>query len=669
MKSQKSSTICAVLVGADPADAGRAALADVAEQAGPADLAGPLEHAGRAGAGREHPQQQVERLADRPGVRVRAEVAHALALGAAHHLQPRVLLVQRHRQRRVGLVVAVADVEPRVELLDPGVLELQRLDLGAHDRPLDARRGGDHLPGARVQRGDVGEVGVQPLPQALRLADVDDPAALVAEPVDARARAGSCPARGGTSTGRARFEVSAPKRHLDSSRVPYAVAFLSDLPEGVYAEERRDRSGRPAAAGRGAARRCATRSAVRSSCPATTASSRRARVWNRAIGRRRPAVVVGCARTADVAAAVRFARAAGLPLAVRGGGFAPAGVASCPGGVVVDTRPMNVGQRRPGRPAPPSSAPVRPGARSTPRPSGSAWSSRACRCAGIGVAGSTIGGGYGHLRRAYGLACDNLISAELVAADGSHGGGHRRPEPGAAVGAARRRRQLRRAHVARLPAPAAARPGDVRRPGLPGRARRSTLLRFYRDYTATLRDDVSTRLVLIGERHSAVVADTVGAPDARPGRGDLGGLRRSPGRGGRARAADARRGAGAVRPAHRPAVHRPAGRRRPGLSGRPARGRRLALPRRPGRGGDRGDLRELRGDAGELLRPARGPHGRQGGPGGADVDRGPEPRGAVSGQHDGALAGGRGRRRPPAPGTRPPTRAWTSTRSAARTSG
>ena len=134
MKSQKSSTICAVLLGVDPADAGRRALADVAEQARPADLAGPLEDPRRAGAGREDAQQQVEGLADRPGVGVGAEVAHALALGAAHHLQPRELLVQRDGEARVALVVAVLDVEPRVELLDPGVLQLQRLDLGARRR-------------------------------------------------------------------------------------------------------------------------------------------------------------------------------------------------------------------------------------------------------------------------------------------------------------------------------------------------------------------------------------------------------------------------------------------------------------------------------------------------------------------------------------------------------
>ena len=176
----------AVLLGADPADARRRALADVAEQARPADLPRALEHPGRAGPGREDPQQQVEGLADRPGVRVGPEVADALLLRPAHHLQPGELLVQRHRQAGVALVVAVLDVEARVELLDPAVLQLQRLDLGLDDGPLDAGRRGDHRLGARVQVGDVLEVRRQPRPEAVGLADVDDPAALVAEPVDAR---------------------------------------------------------------------------------------------------------------------------------------------------------------------------------------------------------------------------------------------------------------------------------------------------------------------------------------------------------------------------------------------------------------------------------------------------------------------------------------------------
>ena len=53
-------------------------------------------------------------------------------------MHPRRLVAERDRHERVGLVVAELDVERRVELLDPGVLELQRLEVAADDRPLDA---------------------------------------------------------------------------------------------------------------------------------------------------------------------------------------------------------------------------------------------------------------------------------------------------------------------------------------------------------------------------------------------------------------------------------------------------------------------------------------------------------------------------------------------------
>ena len=84
-------------------------------------------------------------------MRIRPEVADALASRPAVDHQPRILLVQRHRQHRIRLVVAVADVEPRVEFLDPVVFQLQRLDFGVHHRPLDAARGHHHLAGARRQ--------------------------------------------------------------------------------------------------------------------------------------------------------------------------------------------------------------------------------------------------------------------------------------------------------------------------------------------------------------------------------------------------------------------------------------------------------------------------------------------------------------------------------------
>ena len=176
----------AVLGLADPLHARRRALADVAQQARPADLACPLEHPGRAGPDREHPQQRVHGLPDGPGVGVRAEVAGPAPPGAAHHHDPRVLLVHGDREVGVALVVPVADVETGVELLDPGVLQLERLDLGADDGPVDPRRRGQHRLGARVEPREIREIGIEPGPQVLGLAHVDDPAAAVAEPVDPR---------------------------------------------------------------------------------------------------------------------------------------------------------------------------------------------------------------------------------------------------------------------------------------------------------------------------------------------------------------------------------------------------------------------------------------------------------------------------------------------------
>ena len=177
MKSQKSSTIARCSSARHRADAGGRALADVAEQAGAADLAGPLEDTVGARAHREDPEQQVHGLPDRPGVAVGPEVAGALALRAAPDHHPRELLPHGHRQPGVGLVVAVLHVEARVELLDPGVLQLEGLDLGADDRPVHARRAGHHRGGALVQSADVLEVRREAGPEVLGLAHVDHPSA------------------------------------------------------------------------------------------------------------------------------------------------------------------------------------------------------------------------------------------------------------------------------------------------------------------------------------------------------------------------------------------------------------------------------------------------------------------------------------------------------------
>ena len=174
-----------VLLDADPADARSGALVDVAEQTRSADLRGTFEDTTAAGAQGEDSQQLVERLADCPRLGIGTEVSRPLALGSPHHLSAGKLLTHGDGEVRVGLVVAVLDVEARVELLDPGVLQLQGLDLVGHDCPLDAGTGRDHRSGAGVKRRDVLEVGRQTRAQRLGLADVDDPAIGVAEAVDA----------------------------------------------------------------------------------------------------------------------------------------------------------------------------------------------------------------------------------------------------------------------------------------------------------------------------------------------------------------------------------------------------------------------------------------------------------------------------------------------------
>ncbi len=175
-----------VLLGGHPADAGGRTLVDIAEQAGTLNLTVPFEDTVRTRSGGKDPGQQVEGLTYGPGVRVRAEVPNPLAARPPVDTQPRELLVERHREHRIGLVVPVADVESRIELLDPVVFELQGLDLCGHHRPLDFGRGGDHLSGPGVQARDIREIRCQAAAQALGLADVNDPPVGVRESVHAR---------------------------------------------------------------------------------------------------------------------------------------------------------------------------------------------------------------------------------------------------------------------------------------------------------------------------------------------------------------------------------------------------------------------------------------------------------------------------------------------------
>jgi hypothetical protein len=142
----------------DLTDARADALLDVVQQARPPQPVVLVELRRATGADRERLDQLVERVADRVGVRVRPEVAHTLALAAAHHHRPWPLLAHGHGQEGVALVVEQPDVEARAVLLDEAVLEHQRLDLVAHLDPLDRLRRRHHLGGAGVHVARVAEV-------------------------------------------------------------------------------------------------------------------------------------------------------------------------------------------------------------------------------------------------------------------------------------------------------------------------------------------------------------------------------------------------------------------------------------------------------------------------------------------------------------------------------
>jgi FAD/FMN-containing dehydrogenase len=140
------------------------------------------------------------------------------------------------------------------------------------------------------------------------------------------------------------------------------------------------------------------------------------RIWNGNV-RKHPGLIVRCAGTADVVQAVDFARANNLLVAVRGGGHNVGGRALCDDGIVIDLSGMKAVFVDP--------------AKRTVRVQGGATLGDVDRethsfglavPAGVisrtGIAGLTLGGGVGWLVRKHGLTCDNLLSCEVVTAEG-----------------------------------------------------------------------------------------------------------------------------------------------------------------------------------------------------------------------------------------------------------
>ncbi len=235
------------------------------------------------------------------------------------------------------------------------------------------------------------------------------------------------------------------------------------------------------------------------------------RVWNAMIDRR-PAAIARCRDAGDVIAAVAFARARQLPIAVRGGGHNVAGRGTCDDGLVIDCCDMR-GIR------------VDAAARTATAEPGLRWEDfdRETQKVGLattggtvgdtGIAGLTLGGGFGWLGGLFGMTVDNLIGADVVLASGElvHASASEHPDLFWALRGGGGNFGIVTSFEYRLhPVGPMIVGGMVLHPF----ERATEVLRFYRDFMATAPDQLTVAAVLVtapdGHKAVALAAAYIG---------------------------------------------------------------------------------------------------------------------------------------------------------------
>ena len=238
------------------------------------------------------------------------------------------------------------------------------------------------------------------------------------------------------------------------------------------------------------------------------------RVWNAMIDKR-PAVIARCRSAVDVMTAVTFARTERVSIAVRGGAHNVAGKATCDGGIVIDFSEMK-GVR------------VDPVARTARAEPGLRWGEfdRETQAFGLattggtvgdtGIAGLTLGGGFGWLGGRLGMTVDNLLSVDIVLANSELLHASTTENPDLFWACPRRRQQFRRRHVVQYrlhPIGPMIAGGLVVHPF----TRAAEVLAFYGQFMRNAPDDLTAAAVLMtgpdGQKACAIAAAYAGTVD------------------------------------------------------------------------------------------------------------------------------------------------------------